>query len=344
MGAVTPEKMVFSTFSNATVQGELKTPVAILYDGSFIYTYRNGADQYVKVMRKRKDGLYDLLDVEVIKSIGSRIGNVRFTSDGAQFYCVLYSNTDDNSKILRIDKNGNGTIVNANVHSKLANAKALYYLDGILVIFDTADRIFYSNSPYSSFTQVNFTSGERFSHITKYNNKFYLFTMSGTYSGTNLSSMTRINTISLNGGYAVINPTNGAIIYFINYNTAAAKIASSPESASTQDISLGFNYMGGKCIVYNNTCYFVNSNGTQFNLYKRDFSVNSNSFSVVKGVAQSSALSCLYDNFVSYNNSFFYVNVSSSGGGTQGVVTLSLPNISLDKVYAYIRVKSSSLI
>ena len=344
MGAVTPEKMVFSTFSNATVQGELKTPVAILYDGSFIYTYRNGADQYVKVMRKRKDGLYDLLDVEVIKSIGSRIGNVHFTSDGAQFYCVLYSNTDGNSKILRIDKNGNGTIVNANVHSKLANAKALYYLNGILVIFDVADKIFYSNSPYSSFTQVNFTSGERFSHITKYNNKFYLFTMSGTYSGTNLSSMTKINTISLNGGYAVINPTNGAIIYFINYDTAAAKIASSPESASTQDISLGFNYMGGKCIVYNNTCYFVNSNGTQFNLYKRDFSVNSNSFSVVKGVAQSIALSCLYDNFVSYNNSFFYVNVSSSGGGTQGVVTLSLPNISLDKVYAYIRVKSSSLI
>lgn len=156
--------------------------------------------------------------------------------------------------------------------------------------------------------------------------------------------MTKINTISLNDGYAVINPTNGAIIYFINYNTSAAKIASSPESASTQDISLGFNYMGGKCIVYNNTCYFVNSNGTQFNLYKRDFSVNSNSFSVVKGVAQSSALNCLYDNFVSYNNSFFYVNVSSSGGGTQGVVTLSLPNISLDKVYAYIRVKSSSLI
>ena len=64
MGAVTPEKMVFSTFSNATVQGELKTPVAILYDGSFIYTYRNGADQYVKVMRKRKDGLYDLLPIQ----------------------------------------------------------------------------------------------------------------------------------------------------------------------------------------------------------------------------------------------------------------------------------------
>ena len=344
MGAVTPEKMVFSTFSNATVQGELKTPVAILYDGSFIYTYRNGADQYVKVMRKRKDGLYDLLDVGAIKNIGSRIANVHFTSDGAQFYCVLYSNTDGNSKILRIDKNGNGTIVNANVHSKLSNAKALYYLNGILVIFDVADKIFYSNSPYSSFTQVNFTSGVRFSHITKYNNKFYLFTDEGTYSGASLSSMTKINNLSLINGYAVINPSNGAIIYFTGYNTGAAKIASSPESVSIQDISLGFNYFGGKCIVYNNTCYFVNSNGTQFNLYKRDFSVNSNSFSVVKGVAQSSALSCLYDNFVSYNNSFFYVNVSSSGGGTQGVVTLSLPNISLDKVYAYIRVKSSSLV
>lgn len=73
MGAVTPEKMVFSTFSNAPTQGELKTPVAILNDGSFIYTYRNGADQYVKVMRKRADALYDLLEVEAIKNIGSRI-------------------------------------------------------------------------------------------------------------------------------------------------------------------------------------------------------------------------------------------------------------------------------
>ena len=342
MGAVTPEKMVFSIFSNATVRGKLETPVAILNDGSFIYTYRNGADQYVKVMRKRADGLYDLLEVEAIKNLGTRIANVHFTSDGVQFYCVLYSLTDRNSKILRIDKNGNGTIVNANVRSELANACALYYLNGTLVIFDSSERIFYSSSPYSFFTQAVISSNVSFSHITKYNNKFYLFTDEGTYSGASLSSMTKINTISLNDGYAVINPTNGAIIYFINYNTSAAKIASSPESASTQDISLGFNYMGGKCIVYNNTCYLVNSNGTQFNLYKRDFSVNSNSFSVVKGVAQSSALNCLYDNFVSYNNSFFYVNVSSSGGGTQGVVTLSLPNISLDKVYAYIRVKSST--
>ena len=344
MGAVTPEKMVFSTFSNAPAQGELKTPVAILNDGSFIYTYRNGADQYVKVMRKRTDGLYDLLDVGAIKDIGSKIANVHFTSDGAQFYCVLYSNTDGNSKILRIDKNGNGTIINANVHSKLNNAYALYYLNGTLVIFDSSERIFYSSSPYSFFTQAVISSNVSFSHITKYNNKFYLFTDEGTYSGASLSSMTKINNLSLINGYAIINPSNGAIIYFTGNNTSGAKIASSPESVSMQDISLGFNYMGGKCIVYNNICYFVNSNGQQFNLYKRDFSINSNTFTVVKGVAQSTTLNCLYDNFVNYNNSYFYVNMSSGGGGIQGTVTLSLPNISLDKVYAYIRVKSSSLI
>ena len=342
MGAVTPEKMVFSTFSNAPAQGELKTPVAILNDGSFIYTYRNGADQYVKVMRKRADALYDLLEVEAIKNIGSRIANVHFTSDGEQFYCVLYSNTDGNSKILRIDKNGNGTIINANVHFKLNNAYALYYLNGTLVIFDSSSVIFYSSSPYSFFTQADISPGVRFSHITKYNNKFYLFTDEGTYSGASLSSMTKINNLSLINGYAIINPSNGAIIYFTGNNTSGAKIASSPESVSMQDISLGFNYMGGKCIVYNNICYFVNSNGQQFNLYKRDFSINSNTFTVVKGVAQSTTLNCLYDNFVNYNNSYFYVNMSSGGGGIQGTVTLSLPNISLDKVYAYIRVKSST--
>ena len=342
MGAVTPEKMVFSTFSNAPAQGELKTPVAILNDGSFIYTYRNGADQYVKVMRKRADALYDLLEVEAIKNIGSRIANVHFTSDGAQFYCVLYSNADGNSKILRIDKNGNGTIINANVHSKLNNAYALYYLNGTLVIFDSSSEIFYSSSPYSFFTQADISPGVSFSHITKYNNKFYLFTDEGTYSGASLSSMTKINNLSLINGYAIINPSNGAIIYFTGNNTSGAKIASSPESVSMQDISLGFNYMGGKCIVYNNICYFVNSNGQQFNLYKRDFSINSNTFTVVKGVAQSTTLNCLYDNFVNYNNSYFYVNMSSGGGGIQGTVTLSLPNISLDKVYAYIRVKSST--
>ena len=348
MGNLSPELMKFISNFNLGGYGEIPTKPAILDNGSFVFATKTGARYEIFVMKLKQGNVFDKISVVNLNSIGSSLANVHFTSQGDYVYCVADVQTDSTTKIYRINDDGSSSVVNNNIYSSTGNVRDIYYLNGGIIVFDNVEYIYYNfNSPFSSqFTRVSYGTGERFYNIQRYNNKYYLFSLTGTYGGNNLSTLTKVNNIGIDGT-AIINDSNGSVIYFPKVNQNIGYVANSVETDVKQQFNLRYSYGYEQCIVFNNMCYFLKQDNIYMRLFKRDFAVNTNQFTLVwEQQIQGLGAISLAQNFSDRNKSFVYIGISNnySNGSVYGIVNLSLPNISLDKVYAYIRVKSSSLI
>ena len=344
MGALNPEKMDIKSGFNSGVNSTFGTPPVFNNNGDFIWASNEGSYKYAFISKRSQSG-------EINKTIAKPFesGNFEqycFASKNNYFYVVcLDKSSGTNPFIYRLDSNGN-QINRTALTTLLRNPNKVYILNNIMIILDTGSNSFYYNKedPYTgSFAQNTILGSNRMYHVFEYNEKFYFLTDTGVYSILNTISGGFTKENSIVAEYAIVNPSDGAIIYFIAYGDNNAKVATSINSDSVQNITLSNVYYGERAIVYNNFCYYYSLVSGKLNLNKRNFSYNTSGFNVFKTQYFSNTTVGKSTNYILTKDLNAYVGISeSSQSSAYGVLGLFLPSISLTGAYAYIRVKSSS--
>lgn len=345
MGGLNPEKMEFKGgFNSSMSRGVFETPPAFNNKGDFICASDEGSYKYVLIFKRDQTGGLNRILAKPFES-GTFAGYC-FASKNNYFYVVcLDRSSGTNPFIYRLDSNGNQLNRTA-LTTSIQNPSKVYILNNIMIILDNGSNTFYYNKsdPYlGNYSSLSISGPSRIYHIFEYMGKFYFLTDTGTYSISNTISGSFTKENDIDAEYAVVNPSNGAIIYFVAYGSNSAKIATSIDSASTQNITLNGVYYGERAIVYNNYCYYYSLVGGHLNLNKRDFTYSTNGFSIFKTQNFSNTTVGRATNYILTNDLIAYVGIStSSQSSAYGVSGLFLPSISFTGAYAYIRVKAST--
>lgn len=345
LGGLNPEKMEFKGGFNSSMSGGVfETPPAFNNTGDFICASDEGSYKYVLIFKRDQTGGLNRILAKPFES-GTFAGYC-FASKNNYFYVVcLDKSSGTNPFIYRLDSNGNQLNRTA-LTTSIQNPSKVYILNDIMIILANGSNTFYYNKsdPYlGNYSSLSISGPSRIYHTFEYMGKFYFLTDTGTYSISNTISGSFTKENDIDAEYAVVNPSNGAIIYFVAYGRNSAKIATSINSASTQNITLNGVYYGERAIVYNNYCYYYSLVGGHLNLNKRDFTYSTNGFSIFKTQNFSNTTVGRATNYILTNDLIAYVGIStSSQSSAYGVSGLFLPSISFTGAYAYIRVKAST--
>lgn len=344
MGGLNPEKMEFKGgFNSGMSRGVFGTPPAFNNNGDFICASDDGSYKYATIFKRNQTGELNRILAKPFES--GTFAQYCFAAKNNYFYVVcLDKSSGTNPFIYRLDSNGNQLNRTA-LTTSIKNPSKVCILNNTMIILDNGSNAFYYNKsdPYlGNYARLSISGPNRIYHIFEYMGKFYFLTDTGTYSISNTisGSFTKENDIAAE--YAVVNPSNGAIIYFVAYGSNSAKIATSINSASTQNITLNDVYYGERAIVYNNYCYYYSLVGGHLNLNKRDFTYSTNGFRIFKTQNFSNTTVGGSTNYILTNDLIAYVGISTSNqSSAYGVLGLFLPSISFTGAYAYIRVKAS---